>query len=136
MTACCAVASSAAKTCAIHVTRLEEMRGFRRDRSIELSQGGEIVEDPERSSVRRRDEIAFLHSEIVNGNDRKIAAKTLPRSSIVEADPHSFFRSCVQQSAANRIFTHDARELVLRNSIRDELPGSAVIGGLIDVRLE
>src|SRR5436853_52144 len=57
---------------------------------------GQIVENPERSSVRRGNEIAFLHREIMNGDHGQIELQLLPVRAIVERHPDAAFRSGVK----------------------------------------
>src|SRR5665647_859423 len=134
MTAGRAGATAAVECGAIHIARLEQMRCAPGDVRIHLTKGREVIKNPERSAVRRCDEISFLDREIMHWNDRKILPQRLPVSAVIEAHPHASLSSRVKQSFANRIFSYDADKLGRRNSIDEQLPCRAVIACPIDVR--
>ena len=85
--------------------------------------------------MRGGDEIALFHGQIVDGNDRKIAAQRLPVGAVVERHPHSPFSSCIKKPGALRVLAQNTRELGRWDSIGDEGPGGAVVGGPVQVRL-
>src|SRR5450759_1822568 len=92
-----AISSATAKAGAINLARLEKVRGRASDLRTHLTERGKVVENPERASVRRRDQVAFLDGEIVNGNDRQVAPQRLPVGAVVERYPDPSLRSCVQE---------------------------------------
>ena len=130
-----AVSSATAKAGAINLARLEKVRGRARDLRTHLTERGEVVENPERASVRRRDQVTFLDGEIVNGNDRQVATQRLPVGAVVERYPDPSLRSCVQEARALGVFAQNASELRRGDPVRDRCPRCAVVVGLIQVRL-
>src|SRR5437762_6520288 len=70
--------------------------------------------------MRGGDEIALFHGQIVDGNDRKIAAQRLPVGAVVERHPHSPFSSCIKKPGALRVLAQNTRELGRWDSIGDE----------------
>ncbi len=127
--------ASTAKAGAIDLTRLEQVRGSTSDLRTHLTKRGEVIENPERASVRRGDQVAFLDGEIVNWNDRQVATQRLPVGAVVERYPDPSLRSRVQEARALWVLAQDASELCCGNSVRDRRPRRAVVVGLVQVRL-
>src|ERR1700687_1131520 len=103
------------------------MRGSTWNVRTHLPKRGKVVQNPERPTVGRRNQVAFLYGEIVNGNDRQVASKRLPVGAVVERHPDSPFRSRVKESGALGILAQHASELGHGNSVRDRRPGSAIV---------
>jgi len=55
-----------------------------RDLCSVLPQRLQVVEDPERATVRSEHEVVVLDHEVVDRNDRKVAAEPLPAAAVVE----------------------------------------------------
>src|SRR6266498_805961 len=135
MTAGGSTAAAAEEGSAVYRARLEQMRRRLRDRRTDLTEGRQVIENPETAAVSRGDEIAFLDGEIVNWNDGQVAPERLPRRAVVERHPHSALGPRVEKSGALGIFAKHPRELRRRNSIRDLSPSRAVVRGLEQIRL-
>ena len=118
---------------AVGVARLEEMRGFARRRPHQLAQRRDVVQDPERAPVGRRDEVAVLDHEVVHRDDRQVAAQRLPVGAIVERHPHPVLGAREQEAAPYRVFPHDAHELRRGDPAHRLPPRLAVVAGPVDV---
>src|SRR5258706_15926086 len=91
-------ASSPAEAGAVNLARLEQARGLAGDFRAELPKRREIVENPERASVRSRDQVTFLYRKIVNGNHRQISPQGLPVGAIIERYPYASLRARGEQA--------------------------------------
>src|SRR5262249_28412393 len=104
------------------ISRLEQMRIARRHRSAHLLERGDVVHDVEAAAMRGDDQITILECEIVNGDDRQVAAERLPVSAVVLRIPHAALGARDQQPALRRILTNDARKLRRVDSRVDARP--------------
>src|SRR5207249_2684388 len=77
--------------------RAEQVRLRTRDLRSVLPQRLQVVEDPERATVRAEHEVVVLDHEVVDGNDRQVAAKSLPAAAVVERDVRAGLGAGVQQ---------------------------------------
>ena len=73
--------------------------------------------------------------EIAHRNCRQVQLQRLPMIATVERDVCASFRACINQSAARRIFTDDARDSFFGQAGNNLLPSLAFIACAIDVRM-
>src|SRR5439155_1117683 len=111
---------------AIGVTRLEQVHALARDHAPQLAQRRDIVQNPERASVRRRDEVALLDREIVHRHDREVESERLPVRPVIERHPHAPLAAREQQAAACRVFAHHTHQLGRGDALHDPGPGAPV----------
>src|SRR5262249_25516894 len=64
----------------------EETHGVVGERLVPLLKRREVVEDPERSSLRRGDQVVVLDREVGDRDDREVALKSFPMGAAVEGD--------------------------------------------------
>ena len=96
----------------------------------------QIVKNPERPSLRRRDQFFFalVNRQIGNRGHRQIQLHRLPVRAVIERNIDARLSSGVKQSALVRVFANHPGESAVRNSIRNFLPGLAVVTGLVQIR--
>src|SRR5579875_257295 len=100
---------------------------------IYLAQRRDVIQYPERASMRSSDEIVVLDGQVVNGHDGQIALQRLPVRAIIKRDEDAYLGSGIEQAAALRVFANDARESVLGNAIGDFCPGAPIIVGFVEI---
>ena len=71
-------------------------------RRVELAQQRDVVEDPERAAVRRREQVAVLNQQIVHRNDRQVQSQRLPVTAVVERNVDAGLGARVEQPATLR----------------------------------
>ena len=128
-----AAEEAAAPVHPVGLARLEQVRGFTRHGPRQLPQGRDVVQDPERAAVRRRDQVALLERQIVHRHDGEIETQRLPARAVVERYPDAPFRSDEQQTGSHRVLTDGAHELGRGDAVDDLPPGAPVVGRLVDV---
>src|SRR5579884_1475484 len=77
---------------------------------VELAQGRNVVENPERASMCCHDEVTVLNHEIVDGNGGQVQLERLPGRAVVEGNSHARLCSREQQPAPLRVFANGARK--------------------------
>ena len=82
-----------------------------------LPQRSDVVENPERASVRGNDQIFAVNREIANRCDRKIQLQRLPVVAVIEGNVNSELGSGKEQPLLLSIFANGARERVRGNAI-------------------
>src|SRR5438874_1303752 len=102
----------------------------------ELMQWCEIIENPERPSVRGHDQVLLFDDQIVDRHYWQVPLQRLPGSPIVKGDIDPRFRTGIEQTTPPWVLTDDARKIVVRDATGDRGPGSTVVVGLVQIRLE
>ena len=86
--------------------------------------------------MRAEHEVVVLDHEVVDGNDRQVAAKSLPAAAVVERDVRAGLGAGVQQPLLGGILADHAREVVAGDAAGDLRPGSPVVLRFEEVRPE
>ena len=114
--------------------RLEQPDRRRGHPCVQLPQGSQVVEHPERSAVRRGDEIAVAHREVAHRAIRHVRLKGLPVVPLIEGDEDSRFGSGVEQPATLRILADDVDVASVRDAPGDGRPRLPAISRPKNVR--
>src|SRR5580658_10296605 len=112
------------------------MRGSRRHAKAELTQRGDVIQDPKRPAVGSDDYIVFVNYQVADRRGRKIQLERLPMIAIVPRDIDAAFGSGKKQSLAHGIFAHGVDGLVLRQAGDDLLPRLSAVVRTIDIRMQ
>jgi hypothetical protein len=120
----------------VHAIRgrgLVEMHVFLGNGIGELAQRRDIVENPERASVRGQHEIVVFDDQIVDRRDRQVDLQRAPVRSVVEGDEDAALGAGIEQafSLSGLLLQRDERSI--GNAGGDAGPRRSVIGGLVDV---
>src|SRR5215212_2119405 len=102
----------------------------------ELSQGTDIIENPEPSSVCRNDEIVAVELEVPHRCDRHVQIERLPRVAVIERHAYRSLAACDEQTSTRRVLTHHVYVRTGRDPGGDTLPGSPLVARSIYVGLE
>ena len=105
-------------------------------RGVDLAQGRQVIEHPERAAVGRDHEVVVLHDEIVHRRDGQIQLQRLPVSTVVEGHINPEFRARIQQSLFLRILAHRTHVGAFGYPADDAGPGLAAVVRAVDERLE
>src|SRR2546421_7423792 len=84
----------------------------------------------------RRDKVALLESQVVDGDGRQVDLQGLPMLPIVKRNMHARLCACIEQSTLLSIFTNHASEIVWSYARCDLRPGLPIIMGFEEIRLE
>jgi len=84
------------------------MRILARRRRRNLPQRRQVVQNPERAPVRRRDQVVVFHFQIVHRHGRQVLLQRFPVRAVVERHQHSRLRPRVEQPFAFRVLAHHA----------------------------
>ena len=76
-----------------------------------------IIENPERATVGRDNEILLLDHHIGNLNDRQVQLKRLPIVSIIEGNVHAELSASIKQPFAIRVLTNNPYKVVGGNTV-------------------
>src|SRR5262245_26679111 len=82
----------------------------------ELVQWREIVENPERPSVRGRDQVMIFDDQVIDRHDWQVPLQRLPDSPSVKGDIDAGFRASIQQTASPWVLTDDTCKIVVRDA--------------------
>src|SRR5205085_229480 len=102
---------------------------------VELSQGREVIENPESASVGRGQKVAPVNGEVAHGRGRQVELDGLPVVAAVERDIHAVVRARVGQTFARGVFAHDVCDAAFGQPGDDLLPRLAAVPRAIDVRV-
>src|SRR5271165_3595371 len=116
--------------------RFQQIRIGIGDFRASLTQRREVVENPERASVGRGNEIVSMDGEIANVGGGEIQLQGLPVVAFVEGNVESVFGSGIEQAFAHGIFTDDARDPIGLQARGDFLPGLSSVARAENVRLQ
>src|SRR5262249_39151554 len=115
--------------------RLKQERIRPRYIVIDLTQGADIVEDPETATVSRYDQVVIVNCQVAHRAGREVQLQRLPLLAIVERYKHSKLRSGEQQPSPSRVFLDRLEIDTHRQPVRYSLPALAAIPRAINVRL-
>ena len=107
-----------------------------RDFGSKFVERRQVVEDPERPSLRGHDEILLLDGQVGDRHHRKIQLERLPARTVVEGDVKTRLRAGIEQSPPRRVFPDHAGERAARDPGVDLCPSLAVVRRLVEVRTE
>ena len=68
---------------------LEQMHGLGEHRSIELAQWRQLIHDPDRTPLRRDDQIVAMHEQVGDDGVGQIALQRLPLPAVIERHPYA-----------------------------------------------
>ncbi len=105
--------------------RFEQVRRFACCNRVELAQRSEVVEHPDRATLRAGDQVVAVHEQVADPGRRKIALQRLPMVAVVEGHEHAGIGAGVEQARALQVGAHDADEMVGRKFAYGERPGRA-----------
>jgi hypothetical protein len=113
------------------------MQRARRDAaSRPFAQRGDVVENPERASVRSDDDVVAVHDEVAHRRDREIVLQRQPTIAIVERNVDRFLGARKQKAGLLRILAHDVHGFVVRDAVDDRAPGLSAVVRAIRVRMQ
>ena len=115
------------------IARLEQVRAGVRAHVGALVQRRQVVEDPDRTSLGRDDQVVAVHAHVGNRRDREVELHGLPLPAAVERDVQAVLRSRVHNPVLDRILTHRAHRTAGPNTVHDQRPRAAIIVGAEDV---
>src|SRR5215475_13016346 len=92
----------------------------------ELPNRTQIIEYPERTPMRRENQIIVLHDQVVNWNARQVQLQRPPLSSAIKRHEHPVLRAGVQQAALLGILTHRSHKISVSDTFRPAGPCLAV----------
>jgi hypothetical protein len=99
---------------------------------FQLAQGRDVVEYPERTTVRGDDEVVVLNPEVAHGCVGQVELERLPVVAVVEGEPDGGFGAGEEQPLADGVFA-DGVDRRVGQACGDGLPGSAAVVGAIEV---
>src|SRR5688572_11692937 len=94
---------------------------------IQLVERGEIIDQPEASSLCGRNQVVIFNGEVSDRNCRKIQLERFPAGTVVKRNVHSGFGAGVKQTCTFRIDSHNTCEMRCVNSVSDFCPRFAVV---------
>src|SRR5262249_45361050 len=103
---------------------------------IDLAQRGNVVQHPEGTPMRRRDQVIAMNLKIVDRDRGKVQLQRLPVAAVVERKINAGLGAGKDQSFAFGIFAHRADVRTFRNAVGDWDPGLAEVTGAINVWTE
>ena len=117
---------------------MEPRAAVRRGLGRDAAQRRQIVQDPERTPMRRDHEVRALDLEVVDRGDGEVRAPAPPGRAVVEGDVEPGLGSHVQHPRTRRIGPNHPHEVVGRNRrvaarAGDRLPALAVVRSLEQV---
>ncbi len=118
--------------------RLVEVGVGRGHPVVELTERGDVVQDPEGAALGGHDQIAPVHPEVRDRRDRKVELEALPVPSVVEGDEEAELGAGEEEPLALRVLPDDPGGEVRGDAVLaggQEVPRLAVVGGLEDVRM-
>ena len=98
-----------------------------------FAQGSDVVEDPERASMGRYDQIILMNPQIAHGSVRQVELQRLPVLAVIEGHPHRILRAREQQALAHGIFADRIDGTEVWQADGYQLPAIASIVGAVDV---
>src|SRR5215471_6993245 len=101
-----------------------------------LAQRTDIVKDPERAPVSRRDQVVVLYSEVVNRRIGQVQLQGLPVRTVIDREVHAGLGTGIKQTFDLGVFADGSRVSASRNARTDARPGLAKVVRLIDKRCE
>ena len=114
----------------------EQVQALARERGCELSQRGDVVEHPERPSVRRDDQVAPVDRDVAHRAARQVELQRLPAPAVVERHVDADLGAGEQQAPSHRILADRACVCGRRNTRNDFRPRLAVVRRLEQVGRE
>ena len=114
--------------------RLEQNRGLRLGRCIDLAKRGDVVQDPEPAAVGRHHQVVVLHDEVAHRRGRHVQPQRLPVRRRRRTTHRPPLGAGEQQALALRILAHGVHRLAGRNACHDLRPGLAAVVRAVDVR--
>ena len=99
-----------------------------------LTDGREIVENPECAPLGRGDQVGVVHFEVGDRHHRERCRKCTPLRATVVRQVEPRLGAGVEQIPAHGILAHHTDWLVLAQAIHHARPGATVIRGLEHVR--
>src|SRR5258708_14086364 len=115
-------------------SRMEEPRSARLGSLWRLTEGRDVVENPERASVGRDHQIVTVDGEISDGSDWQVQLQCLPLLSVVKRHVDSQFGCGEEQSFGLRILPNGTKESSSGNAVGDQLPSGSIVERSVDVR--
>ena len=100
------------------------------------AQRRDVVQNPERASMRCHHEIVILHDQVMDRTVRQIQLQRLPVRSAIERNINPSLRPRIQQILPHRIFADDMRVSAIRDATRNFRPRLAEIRGFEKIRLQ
>ena len=116
--------------------RRAEQYDIAQRRAAELPQSGDVVEDPDRASVRGDDQIVLVDPDIAHRGVRQVQLQRLPVLTVIERCPHGFLGRREQQALALWILADGIHGGIRRQACGDGLPGPARVAGAVHVRAQ
>ena len=114
--------------------RLEKRRLARHHRLVELAERRDVVEDPESSSVRGRDQVVVLDDDIAHRARRHIQTERLPVIAVVKRDEDLLFRAREKQALAHRVLADGIHRRPPGDPVHDLGPRFSAVVRPEDVR--
>src|SRR6266536_2000190 len=103
--------------------RLEDVHALGAERVLVLTDGRQVVEDPEGTSLRRDDQVSLLDRQVRDGDDGQVELEGLPGGAVVEGDIEAELGPGIEEPVPLRVLPDHAREGALGNSADDLRPG-------------
>ena len=89
---------------------------------VQLAQGREVVEDPERPAVRGDHQIIVFDHQVVDGSGRQVQLERLPATAVVKRHEDADFRAGIEQALALGVLAHCVNVGAFRQSAGDFRP--------------
>ena len=112
---------------AVGFARLEQVCIGARNLIVQLSERGDIIEDPERATVGTEHQIVILDFHVADRNDRQVELQRTPLLTAVERDVDPELAARVEQSGLDRILANDPDVVICRYSPHHSLPARTVV---------
>ena len=88
----------------------------------ELVQRCEVVENPERPSVRGHDQIMIFDDQIIDRHHWQVPLQRLPGDTVVKRDIDAGFRTGIEQTTSPWVLTDDACKIMVWDAASDRGP--------------
>ena len=113
---------------------LEQISISRESLVVELTQWGDVVENPEAATVGGNGEVVIFHHDIAHRRCGQVQTERLPVIAVVEGYVDGAFGSGEEHALTFRVLANGIDVFVVGNAVDDLGPGLAAVAGAQDVR--